>query len=133
MSKYLPSSLKSFLMAPVVGPDDAFIPNPSLMNAIREVARTPAPVPKAPPIKFSTSPEALKHNAQALQNHQYSMESLISRNDETTLNYGSEFRPINQLESILGGHPHFQQLVTILQEGMDFRFSRSLTEVERAT
>jgi hypothetical protein len=133
MSKYLPSSLESFLMAPVVGPDDYFNPAPSFMDAIREVAKTPAPVPKAPPIHFSTNPEALKHNAQLLQSHQYSMESLISRNNETTLAYGSEFRPIHQLESILGKHLHFQQLLTILQEGMDFRFSRALTEAERST
>jgi hypothetical protein len=132
MSKYLPSSLESFLMAPVVGPDNCFSPLSSFMNAIREVASTPAPVPNAPPIRFSTDPEALKHNAQLLQSHQYSMESLISRNNKTTLAYGSEFQPIHQLKSILGKHPHFQQLLTILQEGMAFRFSRTLTEVERA-
>jgi hypothetical protein len=34
MSKYLPSSLESFLMAPVVGPDDSFSPLSSFMNAI---------------------------------------------------------------------------------------------------
>jgi hypothetical protein len=132
MSKYLPSSLESFLMAPVVDPDDSFSPLSSFMNAIREVASTPAPVPKAPPIRFSTEPDALKHNAQLLQSHQYSMESLISQNNETTLAYGSEFRPIHQLKSILGKHSHFQQLLTILQEGMAFRFSRTLTEVKRA-
>jgi hypothetical protein len=73
MRKYLPSSLESFLMTPVVGPNDSFSPLSSFMNAIREVASTPAPVPKAPPIRFSTDPEALKHNVQLLQSHQYSM------------------------------------------------------------
>jgi hypothetical protein len=120
-------------MEPVAGPNDSFSPSPGFMDAIREVSQIPVPVPKAPPIHFSTSPEALEHNAQLLKNHKYSMESLISRNDETTLAYGSEFRPINQLQSILGGHTHFQQLLTILQEGMAFRFSRNLTEAERTT
>jgi hypothetical protein len=52
MSKYLPSSLESFLMAPVVGPDDSFSPLSSFMNMIREVASTPVPVPKAPRFDF---------------------------------------------------------------------------------
>jgi hypothetical protein len=129
----LPSSLTSFLIAPVVGPDDSFIPKTNLVEAIRKVATTPAPVPKAPPIRFSTTPEALNHNAQLLQDKHYSMASLISQNHETTLAYGSEFRPVPQLKSILGGHPHFPQLQTILQEGMDFRFSQTLAELERAT
>jgi hypothetical protein len=120
-------------MEPVAGLDDSFSPSPGFMDAIREVSQTPAPVPKAPPIHFSTSAEALEHNAQLLKNHKYSMESLISRNDETALAYGSEIRPINQLQSILDRHPHFQQLLTILQEGMAFRFSQNLTEAGRTT
>jgi hypothetical protein len=103
------------------------------MDAIRKVATTPAPVPKAPLIRFSTTPEALKYNAQLLQDHQYSMESLISRNYKTALVYGSKFRPVQQLKSIIGDHPHFQQLQTILKEEMDFWFSWILTELERAT
>jgi hypothetical protein len=88
MSKYLSLSLTSFLIAPVVGPDDSFIPKTNLVEAIRKVATTPAPVPKAPPIRFSTTPEALNHNAQLLQDNHYSMASLISPNHETTLAYG---------------------------------------------
>jgi hypothetical protein len=107
-------------MTRVESPDDSFIPKSSLMDAIRKVATTPAPVPKAPLIRFSTTPEALKYNAQLLQDHQYSMESLISRNYKTALVYGSKFRPVQQLKSIIGDHPHFQQLQTILKEEMDF-------------
>jgi hypothetical protein len=131
MSKYLPSSLSSFLPDPVVGPDDSFLPEPGLMESLTTVAQTPAPVPKAPPIKFSTDPEALKHNAKLLRDHHYSMDDLISKHQETTLAYGSEFRPIAQLETVLGQHPHFPQLQKILTEGMDFRFARTLTEEER--
>ncbi len=133
MSKYLPSSLSYFLPDPVVGPDDYFLPEPSLMVAIKTVAQTPVPVPKAPPIQFSTNPEALEHNARLLKAHHYSMDVLISPHQATTLTYGSEFRPIAQLEGVLGKDPHFPQLRTILTEGMDFRFNRTLRETERIT
>jgi hypothetical protein len=78
MSKHLPLSLTPLLPDPVVGPNDSFLPKPSLMDAIQTVAKTPAPL-----IQFSMNPEALKNNAQLFHGHHYSMEALISQNNAT--------------------------------------------------
>jgi hypothetical protein len=40
---------------------------------------------------------------------------------------------VEQLRSILGTHPHFPALETILREGMDYRFHTELSDAERAT
>jgi hypothetical protein len=50
-----------------------------------------------------------------------------------TLDYGTKFPPLNQLEQILGNHPLFPELSKILMEGMDYRYREELTEEERAT
>jgi hypothetical protein len=59
------------------------------------------------------------------------LSQLLHQNQQTTLHFGSEFRPIEQLEDILGGHPLFGQLRTILTKGMDYWFNTDLSESDR--
>ena len=67
MSKYLPPSLEDVFNETVEGPDDAFRPPNWLLKAIQEVATTPVPTPKAPPIKFATDAQSLADNAELLE------------------------------------------------------------------
>jgi hypothetical protein len=133
LSKYLPSSAELFLPPPVEGPEDSFQPPPEFHTHLREVAQAPVPTPKAPNVQFSTDKPSLERNRATLELHGYSLESLFAANKGTTLDYGSEFRPIDQLLKVLGGHPLFPELSKILTEGMNYRYSEELTEDERAT
>jgi hypothetical protein len=49
---YLPESIDEFLPSVIPGPDDSFVPPAWLMQAIEEVAKSEAPTPAAPPIRF---------------------------------------------------------------------------------
>jgi hypothetical protein len=62
LRKYLPHDVSSFLPAPVEGPDDNHKPPLHFLHKLRAVATTPVPAPAAPPFRFNTSVDALRHN-----------------------------------------------------------------------
>jgi hypothetical protein len=131
LSKYLPSSAALFLPPPVEGPEDSFRPPPDFHRRLREVAQAQVPTPKAPNVQFATDASSLEQNRATLELYDYNLGALFAANKGTTLDYGSEFRPIDQLRKVLGGHPLFPELTEILSNGMDYRYSEELTEDER--
>jgi hypothetical protein len=131
LSKYLPATMSEILPKPLIGPDDHFQPPPGFLLRLSRVASTPVPAPRAPPLIFETNREALEHNARQIATAGHDLAKLLSENQDTTLYFGSEFRPIGQLTDVLGGHPLFDQLRTILTEGMDYRFKEELSEPDR--
>jgi hypothetical protein len=68
-----------------------------------------------------------------LEKYDFDFSRLVNENRETTLGYGSEFRPLTQLRRILGQHPNFSELEKIISHGMDYRFATDLPERERET
>jgi hypothetical protein len=131
ISKYLPISADAFLPNRIPGPDDAFTPPEWLIQAIKSVANANTPAPKAPPVRFELSEEAVRFNTELLKDNGLCMQQLLSQHQDTTLGFGSEFRPRDQLERILGQHPNFPFFSKILADGMDYRFTTELSEDER--
>ena len=132
MSKYLTGDPSSFITSTLDGPDDYFEPPAWLMTAVGKVATTPVTTPHKPSLQFSMDREAATHNSELLRRHNFNLENLIHANRDTTMFYGPEFRPIAQLASILGLHPHFAELSRVLTTGMDYRFTRPLpTETQQ--
>jgi hypothetical protein len=76
---------------------------------------------------------SLEQNPARLKHHGFSLEALFDANKGTTLDYGSKFGPLDQLKKVMGDHPYFPKLAKILAKGMDYRYSKQLTEDERAT
>jgi hypothetical protein len=132
LSKYL-SSDRPFVTATVWGPDDNFEPPGWLMENVRQVATMKVETPSKPSIAFAMTTEAATHNSSLLEQYDYDFDRFISSQQGTTLGYGSEFRPISQLELILGQHPNFPELAKILADGMDYRFATTITEETRLT
>jgi hypothetical protein len=132
MSKYLPETADEFLPNTIPGPDDAFTPPPWLMEAIKSVASDTAPAPNAPPVKFDLSEEAVRFNTELLKDSGLSLHTLLSQHQDSTLGFGSEFRPLHQLKSILGQHPNFGFFKAVLTDGMDYRFTTELSDEERS-
>jgi hypothetical protein len=128
LRKYLPDDVSSFLPAPVEGPDDNHGPPLHFLHKLRAVATTHVPTPAAPPFRFNTSVDALCHNEGLLRTSNFSIEALLQNHQDSTLGYGSEFRPVEQLRSILGTHPQFPALETICREGMNYRFHTELSD-----
>jgi hypothetical protein len=131
LSKYLPSSEDTFLPNRIPGPDDSFTPGPQLLQAIRTVFEARVDVPLSPPIWFDVTEEAIQHNSGLLKECDFDLETFLNNNQNSTLAFGSEFRPTPQLEMILGQHPNFPFFKQVLANGMDFYFDQALSETER--
>ena len=131
LGKYLSCSIHDFLPEVLVGPDDFAVPPKSFIEAVEEVANSPVPTPKKSPVEFSTAKEALLKNSELLEAYDYDLERLLAAFPSTTLDPGSEFRPLEQLEKVLGSHPKFDSFRPILIEGMRYEFRRELSEEER--
>ena len=57
----------------------------------------------------------------------YDLSRLIEENNKrSTLHYGSEFRTVDELKPLLGKHPNFHELATVLSNGMPYIFTREL-------
>ena len=95
--------------------------------------RSLPPTPLAPPFRFGTTPPDLAHNAGLLEAAQFDLAQLLPRHQRSTLGFGSEFRPVPDLEPLLGRHPLFPFVSGILSNGMDYEFheGKELSESER--
>ena len=65
LSKYLPP-IPTVFHSVIIGPDDSFHPPSWLLQAMLDVAASPAPPPLAPPFRFDTNQSSLHHNATLL-------------------------------------------------------------------
>jgi hypothetical protein len=132
LGKYLPSDVHLFVPPPAIAPSEDFLPPKSFTDAIKSVFHSPTMAPKRAPIAFSTDPAALQHNSSLLAQHNFDLSSLYHACPGTTLDYGSEFRPIESIRRIFHGHPLISKLQAIITQGMDYFFSRELSDHERA-
>jgi hypothetical protein len=95
------------------------------------VAGKEAPTPGPPIARFDTKPEALDLNSGLIVEYGNDFEAFLANQCGTTLFYGSEFCPLEQIEEVLGTHPNFPFFKRILLEGMPYSFTRELLEEER--
>jgi hypothetical protein len=133
LSEYLPEDIADILRGPILGPDDAFDPGDVFLKRLTEVATSSVEPPRPAPFVFETTPEALRANGELIKEYGFDLESLFHDYQDTTLGYGSEFRPLDQLEKVLGGHPKFSVLSGLISNGMDYRFKKEITDKERLT
>ena len=99
---YLPN-IEAFFPFVCPGPDDSATPPGWLMKAIAEVAATTVLTPRAPPIRFDLSDASVRHNSQLLKECDLDLGKFLAAHQDTTLRFGSEFRPIEELKKILAG------------------------------
>jgi hypothetical protein len=128
ISKYFPKTVSDFLPSSIPGPDDNFTPGPSLMTAIRLVVAAQVTVPPSPPTWFDVSEEAIQHNSGLLQACNYDITRFLAKHQDSTLAFGSEFCPVEQLQTILGGPPNYAFFKDVLAQGMPFHFCQELSE-----
>ena len=125
------SDPNSFLPEPIVGPHDIFRPPPWFMNEITKIAQSDSLAPTKSPIRFDVSSEAAHHNASLLRSFDYDFPDFLQSQAGSSLDFGAEFRPVEQLRPLLGQHPGFNELAEIIASGMPYRYSTNITESER--
>lgn len=131
LRKYLPSSVPDIFFTSIQAPDDHFQPPLWLAQTISMINGVPEPIPKRPPVRFSTNEQDMLHNAALLESFQFDLDKLIRHHQHTTLGYGKEFRSVQTLETIYRRHPNFRHAREFLTNGVRFHFKRELTEEER--
>lgn len=83
-----------------------------------------------PPIWFDLS-EVIGFKSDLLLASNLDLEQFLAQHQGTTLNCGSEFRPIGELRNILGQDPNFEFFSGVLEKGIDYRLTQSLSEDQR--
>ena len=130
--KFLPDDI-SFVFGPplTVGDDDRHIPKPWLLQNVRRIRNTRQDPFPAGPFWYSPDLESVQHNTDLLRKYNYDLEPLLQEHQHTSLFYGHEFRPIEDLESLYGQHDLFPFFKNIHQNGMEYKYKRELTSDEK--
>ena len=101
-------------------------PSPDwLVENISNVVLKESLPPAKAPIFFDTDKDSLNRNSELLASFSSDLGRLIETHRHTTLNYGSEFRPLNDMRNILGKHPHFAFFEKMHRNRMDYSFTAS--------
>ena len=72
-----------------------------------------------PIFKFEVSESAAEFNIATLRNHNFNLDKLLN-NKKSVTSYGSEFKPIAELQPLLGHHPRWKEMKKRLEEGACF-------------
>ena len=133
IGEFFPSSMSALFPCRLVGPDDSGGVPSRWVDAIRRVAATACPTPSKPDLMFGTGKEARESNWALLERFEGDLSRMMEDQKGTTIWHGSEFRPVDQLREVLGDHPNFDHLTGTFRRGMEYHFTRELSEAERVT
>ena len=92
-----------------------------ISTTIREIINAPnlRPLRKSP-WRFERTKEAAAANTARLKKYRYNPEVATQSPNNTTLTYGSEFRPISQIKKIFQHHHHWQKIREIVADGVTY-------------
>ena len=68
------------------------------------------------------------HNAALFKQYDYDLSKLLPDFQDTTVAFGSEYRPTEDLRIILGKHLNFDFFESTVLNGMDYHFTSELAE-----
>jgi hypothetical protein len=120
LSKYLPLDIAVFFPFEIEGPEDYHDVEMSWLAELIEVAQSECNTPRAPHVRLGTAPMDLDHNTRYLESCDWDFEKVFAHHVETTVDHGSEFRPVSELRRFPGRHPQFQTLSDMFTNGFDY-------------
>ena len=132
MSKYLPSDIAVFFPFGLEGPDDVHEVDKVWLETVIATSKSACPVPQVPLVRLGTSPSDLDYNTGYLAACDWDFGKVFEQHARTTVDHGSEFRPVHDIEKVIGRHPHFRFLAEMLTHGFEYYLTRELSEEERA-
>jgi len=89
-----------------------------LVDRVRSILQLPIRQPTKPEFSFELSMESAEKNFLILtKKYSGSLKAALEGQHESPLGMGSEFRPIDILETIYGNHPIWSRMKPILQQG----------------
>ena len=80
---------------------------------------------------FQLTNEAARHNTQLLSTFDFDLEKVLEAHPGTVSSYGSELRPLDQLEALLRFHPRWATIEKYALHGIDYPFVDAIPEDDR--
>jgi hypothetical protein len=87
---------------------------------VKSLHSLPSPTLNPPKFIFQLTREAAAYNANILALSNFNLDKIIREQHPSQISYGSEFRPSEQLQELLGNHPLWQSLKIVLDNGATF-------------
>jgi hypothetical protein len=84
------------------------------LPTIIKILHSRVPTPSHPPLMFELSDHAASHNKLLLMQHGNSIQNLITAYPGSFISPGSEFRPVDTLETLLMHHHNWPKIKSIL-------------------
>ena len=130
--KFLPTNIAFIFGSDLsLDDDDRNTPPSWLLDEVSRVAATPQDPPPAGPFKYSPDTASVQLNSKNLEDHDFDLELVLEKFQHTSLNYGNEFRPIEDMEKIYGNHDLFSFFKQVHQHGMEYKYTRELNPDEK--
>ena len=130
---HLERNASDYFNKPAAGPDDAIAAPPWFLEALTRIAKEVPTVPTKSAIVFENTLSAAASHGMLLESFGFDMGRLIAANSKSTLGYGSEFWTVSQLKPLVGSHPNFGKLSTVLKSGLSFIFEEELEELTKSS
>jgi len=92
----------------------------SFYSTVESVAKSTAPAPSSSPFQFEFTVEAATHNSNLLEDFGYDLGKFIDQHPGSTISYGSELRPLDQLEPLLYHHHSYEHFKSNYINGIDY-------------
>jgi LysM repeat protein len=89
-------------------------------NAVQWINSQPVSVPGKSKFSFEYTLEAALKNSLLMKKYNYDLERAIMEQPNTIISYGSEVRPIQQLEVLLHHHPNFTRFSHNMTHGISY-------------
>ena len=84
-----------------------------------------------PIFKFETTKEAARYNLHLLREAKYDLQKICNEGKRSILKFGSEFKPVHELDKLFKFHPRWHRLQKILTRGVDFHLERIDDDLRR--
>jgi len=90
------------------------------VRAVMYVCDLVCPEPSNPPFHFNPTQEAAQHNGAVFSAFGNNLGAVIDAYPSSSISYGSEFRPPDQLQQIWGHHPFWPKLLDTITLGSSY-------------
>ena len=88
-----------------------------MVTQLKNIHNAGCTTPKKPTFCFQNNLEAAKHNAKLIESSEFDIDRAIRNQPDTTVSYGSEFRPAHILQKLLEHHEDWNRAKDILEKG----------------
>ena len=80
--------------------------------------------PNKPSFKFEMNDDAARHNESLLNKYGYDLSRAIAAQKNSTMSFGSEFKPIETLRNIYKNHPDWPKMQEFVKKGVSYPMSK---------